>query len=148
MIKKIDHIGIVVKDLEKSKQIYEKELHLEFVRQEQNPAFNVDIVFFRCGEVLIELLCPYGPGMNQDFLDATGGGIHHIAYEVEDLDDTYLSVAEMLEPKDTIQPGLADRGSSSSIRKTWIMWRRSSSSCPDKWSVLSASALMAVLRPL
>ena len=95
MIKKIDHIGIVVKDLEKSKQIYEKELHLEFVRQEQNPAFNVDIVFFRCGEVLIELLCPYGPG----------GGIHHIAYEVEDLDDTYLSVAEMLEPKDTIQPG-------------------------------------------
>ena len=46
MIKKIDHIGIVVKDLEKSKQIYEKELHLEFVRQEQNPAFNVDIVFF------------------------------------------------------------------------------------------------------
>ena len=29
----------------------------------------------------------------------------HIAYEVEDLDDTYLSVAEMLEPKDTIQPG-------------------------------------------
>ena len=43
MIKKIDHIGIVVKDLEKSKQIYEKELHLEFVRQEQNPAFNVDI---------------------------------------------------------------------------------------------------------
>ena len=61
MIKKIDHIGIVVKDLEKSKQIYEKELHLEFVRQEQNPAFNVDIVFFRCGEVLIELLCPYGP---------------------------------------------------------------------------------------
>lgn len=105
MIKKIDHIGIVVKDLEKSRQIYEKELHLEFVRQEQNPAFNVDIVFFRCGEVLIELLCPYGPGMNQDFLDATGGGIHHIAYEVDNIDDTYRSVAETLEPKDTIQPG-------------------------------------------
>ena len=58
MIKKIDHIGIVVKDLEKSRQIYEKELHLEFVRQEQNPAFNVDIVFFRCGEVLKGLVKP------------------------------------------------------------------------------------------
>ena len=60
MIKKIDHIGIVVKDLEKSRQIYEKELHLEF---------------------------------------------HHIAYEVDDLDDTCRSVATTLEPKDTIQPG-------------------------------------------
>ena len=146
MIKKIDHIGIVVKDLEKSKQIYEKELHLEFVRQEQNPAFNVDIVFFRCGEVLIELLCPYGPGMNQDFLDATGGGIHHTTWRTLMIHTSVLP--RCWSPKTQSSRGLADRGSSSSIRKTWIMWRRSSSSCPDKWSVLSASALMAVLRPL
>ena len=74
MIKKIDHIGIVVKDLEQSMRIYAEELKLAFVRQERNPEFNVDIAFFRCGDVLVELLCPYGPGMNQDFLDSTGGG--------------------------------------------------------------------------
>ncbi len=105
MIKKIDHIGIVVKDLEQSMRIYAEELKLAFVRQERNPEFNVDIAFFRCGDVLVELLCPYGPGMNQDFLDSTGGGIHHIAYEVDDLEGMYAEVASTLGHKDTIKPG-------------------------------------------
>lgn len=105
MIKKIDHIGIVVKDLNASMKIYAEDLKLPFVRQERNPEFNVDIAFFSCGEVLIELLCPYGPGMNQDFLDATGGGIHHIAYEVDNLEETYVSVAETLGHKDCIKTG-------------------------------------------
>ena len=105
MIKKIDHVGIVVKDLEASMRIYAEDLKLPFVRQERNPAFNVDIAFFQCGEVLVELLCPYGPGMNQDFLDATGGGVHHIAYEVDDLDKMYEDVADTLGHKDCIKPG-------------------------------------------
>lgn len=105
MIKKIDHIGIVVKDLERSMRIYSEELKLPFVRRERNPEFHVDIAFFRCGDVLVELLCPYGPGMNQDFLDRTGGGIHHIAYEVDDLEGMYAGVASSLGHKDRIKPG-------------------------------------------
>lgn len=105
MIKKIDHIGIVVKDLEASMRVYAEELKLPFVRRERNPAFNVDIAFFRCGDVLVELLSPYGPGINQDFLDATGGGIHHIAYEVDDVEGMYTEVAHTLGHKDVIKPG-------------------------------------------
>ena len=105
MIKKIDHIGIVVRDLEESIRIYSEVMKLPFVRKERNPAFNVDIAFFRCGEVLVELLCPYGPGMNQDFLDSTGGGIHHIAYEVDDVRATYDEVADTLGHKDKLAPG-------------------------------------------
>ncbi|WP_419015984.1 VOC family protein [Dysosmobacter sp.] len=105
MIKKIDHIGIVVKNLDASILHYEKDLKLSLLRREQNPAFHVDIAFFRCGDVLIELLSPYGPGMNQDFLDKTGGGIHHIAYEVDDLSSMYNEVADTLGHKDRIQPG-------------------------------------------
>ncbi len=105
MIQKIDHIGIVVRDLEKAMKVYAEELKLPLVRKERNPAFNVDIAFFRCGEVLVELLCPYGPGINQDFLDATGGGIHHIAYEVDDVERTYQEVADTLGHKDEIKPG-------------------------------------------
>lgn len=105
MIRKIDHIGIVVKDLDASMRMYVEDLKLPFVRQERNPEFNVDIAFFRCGEVLVELLCPYGPGMNQDFLNATGGGIHHIAYEVDNIENMYMEIADTLGHKDTIKPG-------------------------------------------
>jgi methylmalonyl-CoA/ethylmalonyl-CoA epimerase len=106
MIKKIDHIGIVVRDLEASISLYRDVLKLELVKREQNPAFNVDIAFFRCGETLIELLSPYGPGMNQEFLDETGGGIHHICYEVDDIEAAFADTEAALGHKSPeIQPG-------------------------------------------
>lgn len=105
MIKKIDHIGIVVKDLDAAIEQYRDVMGLPFVRTERNPAFNVDIAFFQCGEVLVELLSPYGPGINQDFLDRTGGGIHHVAYEVDDIEKTYEQVADSLGRKEGIKPG-------------------------------------------
>lgn len=106
MIKKLDHIGIVVKDLEKSIQQYQQVMGLTLLKRETNPAFNVHIAFFPCGDTLIELLCPYGPGLNQDFLYETGGGIHHLCYEVDDIDQCFADVADTLGHKEpVIKPG-------------------------------------------
>ncbi len=107
MIKQINHIGIVVKDLEASIALYRDVMQLPLVQRASNPAFNVDIAFFQCGEVQVELLSPNGPGMNQDFLDKTGGGVHHICYEVDDIESCYTEVADTLGHKEEgIKPGI------------------------------------------
>ena len=106
MIKKVDHIGIVVKNLEESIAVYTEKMGLKVLRTEVSEEFNVRIAFIPCGEVLIELLQPIGPGMNQDFLDATGGGIHHIAYEVDDIEVCFKEMGTKFPLKDKdIKPG-------------------------------------------
>ncbi len=85
MIKKIDHIGIVVKDLDKAIAVYSKALGLKVKTIEQSAEFNVRIAFLPVGEVLVELLEPVGPGMIRDFLKKRGEGLHHICYGVADL---------------------------------------------------------------
>ena len=106
MIKKIDHIGIVVRDIDKAVKIYVDKLGLKLLRTEVSDVYNVKIAFIPCGEVLIELLQPIGPGMNQDFLNETGGGIHHIAYVVDDVEECFTTMKKELKVKEEgIKPG-------------------------------------------
>jgi methylmalonyl-CoA/ethylmalonyl-CoA epimerase len=85
-IKQINHIGIVVADLGTGKQKFGKGLGLKYLREEAVEEFNCKIAFFQCGEVMIELIEPTGPGPSQEFLDTHGEGLHHICYEVSDID--------------------------------------------------------------
>jgi methylmalonyl-CoA/ethylmalonyl-CoA epimerase len=85
MIKKIDHIGIVVKNLDRAIAVYSKALGLKVKTIERSEEFNVRIAFLPVGEVLVELLEPVGPGMIRDFLKKRGEGLHHICYRVADL---------------------------------------------------------------
>jgi len=87
MIEKIDHIGIVVKDLEEGKRLFSEGLGFKMTSEEISEEFNCKIAFFPCGEVLLELVQPIGPGPSQEFLDKCGGGIHHICYKVPDIDN-------------------------------------------------------------
>ena len=87
MIKKIDHLAIVVKDLEKEIKKYRDILGLTFLGTEVVQEQKVRVALFDIGGVHIELVEP----MDQDspvsnFLKKRGGGIHHIAYEVDDLE--------------------------------------------------------------
>ena len=92
--RKIDHVGIVIADLEKAKWVFGELLGMEFDHEEVMDAWNVKAAFFRCGESLIELLQPIGPGIDQDFLDRTGGGLHHICYEVDSIDQAYQELSQ------------------------------------------------------
>lgn len=88
-IKKIDHVGIVVKSLEKAIPTYSGVLGLKYLHTEHNEAFDCDIAFLQCGDVLIELVEPHGPSVSLDFLNERGEGINHICYEVESIKEAF-----------------------------------------------------------
>jgi methylmalonyl-CoA epimerase len=83
----IDHIGIVVQDLEKAIATYEKALGVQGVR-EVLPDRHLEIAFFPVGESRIELITPTSDeSAVTRFLEKRGEGIHHIAYRVVDIVD-------------------------------------------------------------
>lgn len=85
MIKKINHIGIVVEDFEKGKEIYGTYLGLKHLKDETVPAYGCEIAFYQCGEIMLEVVHPISPGPSWNFLEKYGPGIHHICYEVDDI---------------------------------------------------------------
>lgn len=85
-MRKIEHIGIAVKDLEKSNDLYSKLLNTEPYKLEEVESEGVKTSFFQVGESKIELL----EASNENsaiakFIAKKGEGIHHIAYDVEDI---------------------------------------------------------------
>jgi len=87
MIQLIDHIGIVVEDIESSLKLYVEALGLNLSTIETNDAYKVRIAFFPVGDTLVELLQPLAEGtMMGDVLKERGECIHHIAFRVDDLE--------------------------------------------------------------
>lgn len=84
----IDHIGIAVKDLEKSISVYEKILNITCSKREVVENEKVDTAFFQTGESKVELLgATTADSVIQKFIDKRGEGIHHIAFEVDNIVD-------------------------------------------------------------
>ncbi len=88
MFKRIDHIGVAVKDLDAAIKLYERSFEMELVHRETVESQGVEAVLLNVGEGHIELLAPLGPDTPVGrFLSKKGSGIHHVAYSVEDIDD-------------------------------------------------------------
>jgi methylmalonyl-CoA/ethylmalonyl-CoA epimerase len=86
MIKKIAHIGIAVKDLEKQAKFYHETLGFSFEGYEDLPKRGLKIGLFAIGGVRIELLQPTGTDSAiAKFLEEKGEGVHHLAFEVRDI---------------------------------------------------------------
>lgn len=86
MIKKIEHIGIAVKDLEKSNELFKKLFGREHYKVERVESESVATSFFMLGETKIELLeATSSDSAISKFIEKKGEGIHHIAYEVDDI---------------------------------------------------------------
>src|SRR3989304_2960135 len=89
MIKKIDHIAIAVKDLEGATRTFEEILGVPPTRVQDVPTEKVRVAFFPFGGAEIELvqgLGAHNPVAN--FIAKRGEGIHHICFEVADLQST------------------------------------------------------------
>jgi methylmalonyl-CoA epimerase len=85
MIRKIDHVGIAVQDLEKQTAFYRDVLGLEFEGFEDLPERGLRIGVFNVAGVHIELLQPTGPDNTiAKFIEKSGEGIHHLAFAVDD----------------------------------------------------------------
>jgi len=86
MIKKIEHVGIAVKDLEKSNELFKKLLGQTSYKTETVESENVTTSFFKIGEQKIELLKSTAENSSVSrFLDRRGEGMHHLALHVEDI---------------------------------------------------------------
>ena len=83
---KIEHIGIAVKDFSKAIPLFEKLLDTPCYKTETVASEQVNTAFFRQGGSKIELLETTDPGgVIARFIDKKGEGVHHIAFEVADL---------------------------------------------------------------
>ncbi len=87
-MKKIDHIGIAVKDIEASNALFEKLLGVSPYKLEEVESESVLTSFFKTDTNKIELLAATNPESPiAKFLEKKGEGIHHIAFEVENIQD-------------------------------------------------------------
>lgn len=85
-MRKIEHIGIAVKDLNKSNELYTKLLNTAPYKLEEVESEGVKTSFFQVGESKIELLeASKEDSAIAKFIAKKGEGIHHIAYDVEDI---------------------------------------------------------------
>ena len=85
-MKNIEHIGIAVKDLKISIPVFEKLLNTSCYKTESVDSEQVNTAFFQKGETKIELLESLSAdGVIAKFIEKKGEGMHHIAFEVEDI---------------------------------------------------------------
>jgi len=91
----IEHIGIAVQSLEEAIPFYEKVLGLKCYAIEEVKEQKVKTAFFKVGETKIELLESTDPeGPIGKFVEKTGGGMHHIAYAVDNVQKALDSAEE------------------------------------------------------
>ena len=85
-MKRIEHIGIAVENLEKSIDLYTKLLNVECYKTEEVASEKVITAFFKSSDQKIELLASTDDdGPIAKFLARKGPGLHHIAFAVEDI---------------------------------------------------------------
>lgn len=95
-MKKIEHIGIAVRDLDVANKTYTELLHTECYKQELVESENVLTSFFKVADSKIELL----QATNEDsaiakFINKRGEGLHHIAFEVENINVEMLRLKNL-----------------------------------------------------
>jgi len=95
MIKKIDHIGVAVENLNEAMRLYRESLGLEIEETEEVKEQRVKVAFIPVGESRIELIESTDPnGLIAKFIERKGEGIHHIALEVDHIEDALQKLKE------------------------------------------------------
>jgi methylmalonyl-CoA epimerase len=92
---RIDHIGVAVDDLDAALALYERDYGMEVVHREIVEEQGVEAVLLDVGENHVELLRPLGPDTPVGkFLAKKGPGLHHVAYQVGDIEATLASLRD------------------------------------------------------
>ena len=90
MLKKVNHIGIAVKNMDEAREFWIKMYGVETPPPMTEK--DMQVCMIKLGDVLIELLAPVGEGVMSKFIEKRGEGIHHICYEVENV---YSAIKEL-----------------------------------------------------
>ncbi len=95
MLSQIDHIGIAVKSLDDHVPFYKDVLNLEFAGTEEVAEQKVKVAMFKIGEAKIELLEPTSDESPiAKFIEKKGEGIHHIAYQTDDIEGEIKNIQD------------------------------------------------------
>jgi methylmalonyl-CoA epimerase len=87
MLGRIDHVGIAVSDLDEALAVYGERLQLALQHRETVAEQGVEAVLLEIGEGHVELLAPLSPDTPVGkFLERKGPGLHHVAYQVADIE--------------------------------------------------------------
>jgi methylmalonyl-CoA/ethylmalonyl-CoA epimerase len=92
---RIDHIGVAVEQIEPSLELYRDRFQLRVVHREVVEEQGVEAVLLDVGENHVELLAPLGSETPVGrFLAKKGPGLHHVAYQVSDIDATLAALRQ------------------------------------------------------
>jgi methylmalonyl-CoA epimerase len=95
MFNRVDHIGVAVEDIDASLELYERDYGMTLVHRETVAEQGVEAVLLDVGENHIELLAPTGPDTPVGkFIAKKGPGMHHVAYQVDDIEATLAALKE------------------------------------------------------
>jgi methylmalonyl-CoA/ethylmalonyl-CoA epimerase len=87
VFERMDHIGVAVSDLDAALELYQDRLGMPLQHRETVEQFGVDAVLLGVGEGHVELLKPTDPeGAIGRFLERNGPGLHHVAYQTDDIE--------------------------------------------------------------
>lgn len=95
ILKKVDHIGIAVKNLDETIPYYTETLGLKVLKIEEVASESVRVAFIDAGNVKLELLEPMSEqSAIHTFIEKKGEGIHHIAFGVEGIEERMTELRE------------------------------------------------------
>jgi methylmalonyl-CoA/ethylmalonyl-CoA epimerase len=109
---RIDHIGVAVHDVEQSLALYRDAFGMDVAHREVVADQGVEAALLDVGENHVELLAPLGEDTPVGrFLARQGPGLHHVAYQVSDIDAALAQVRRAGLPLIDEQPRVGIRGS-------------------------------------
>ena len=112
MFDRIDHVGIAVAEIEPALGLWRDTMQLDVAHREIVEEQGVEAVLLDVGENHIELLAPLGDDTPVGrFLAKRGPGMHHVAYQVSDIDATLAALTEAGLPLIDKQPRIGIGGS-------------------------------------
>jgi methylmalonyl-CoA/ethylmalonyl-CoA epimerase len=94
MLSTIDHVGVAVEDIDAALALYRDALGMPLVHRETVTSQGVHAALLDVGDSHVELLQPLGPETAVGkFLSRRGPGMHHVAYRVDDVEETLRALA-------------------------------------------------------
>jgi methylmalonyl-CoA/ethylmalonyl-CoA epimerase len=89
----IDHVAILVRDLDAALPYYRDTLGWREIERDVNDTAGVNLLYLDAGNLSVQLVCPYREGAVMDHLDAHGEGLHHICFRTPNIEDSIARLA-------------------------------------------------------
>ena len=102
-VRAFHHVALAVEDLDESIELYERVFGAEVEERGTIAEQGVEAAYLRCGDGRLELVSPLGPDTPVGrFLERRGPGMHHVAFEVSDIEEAIEALgrtgAQVIEP--------------------------------------------------